>query len=386
MPAMLEEIRVVDLTSVVFGPYATANLADLGADVIKVEPPGGDMFRGAGNPAKTPMMGACHMTLNRGKRSVVLDLKDPVDAKVMRDLLATADVFIHNVRARAIERLGLGYEAVRALREDIIYVHCAGFGAGGRYRDLQAYDDIIQAATGTCSLASRVDGDPRPRYVPSLVADKVSGLHGTQAVLAALVHKLRTGEGQYVEVPMFESFAHFALVEHLFGLTFDPPTSPAGYPRQLDPNRQPFPTADGHVSIVPYTEDIVQRLFALLGAPEVLEAPEFATREARLRNMTQLYTAVARLTPRFTTDELVAMLHEAQIPALPCRDLADILSDPHLADAGFFRRRTHPTEGDYFEMQPPIRYAAAPARDLRMPPKVGEHTQEIKNELAARTG
>ena len=386
MPAMLEGIRVVDLTSVVFGPYATANLADLGADVIKVEPPGGDMFRGAGRPAATPMMGACHMTLNRGKRSVVLDLKDAADAAVMRDLLKTADVFIHNIRTKAIERLGLGYEAVRALRGDIIYVHCTGFGAGGRYRDLQAYDDIIQAATGTCSLAPRVDGDPRPRYVPSLIADKVSGLHGTQAVLAALVHKLRSGEGQYIEVPMFESFAHFALLEHLFGLTFDPPTSPAGYPRQLDPNRQPFPTADGHVSIVPYTEEITQRLFALLGAPEVLEAPAFATREARLRNMTQLYSEVARLTVGFTTDELVAMLHKAQIPALPCRDLGDILNDPHLVDAGFFRRRTHPSEGDYFEMQPPIRYAAAPARDLRMPPKVGEHTQEIKNELAPRTG
>lgn len=386
MPAMLEGIRVVDLTSVVFGPYATANLADLGADVIKVEPPGGDMFRAAGKPAATPMMGPCHMTLNRGKRSVVLDLKNPGDAATMRELLATADVFIHNVRGKAIARLGFDYEAVRALRPDIIYVHCTGFGGGGRYRDLQAYDDVIQAATGTCSLAPRVDGDPRPRYIPSLIADKVAGLHGTQAVLAALVHKLRTGEGQRVEVPMFESFAHFMLIEHLFGLTFDPPTSPEGYPRQLDPNRQPFPTRDGYVSIVPYTEEIVRRLFALLGAPEVLDEPRFATQAERARNATQLYAEVARLTTRFTTEELVPMLHGARIPALPCRDLGDILADPHLADAGFFKRRTHPSEGDYFEMQPPIRYAAATARDLRMPPRVGEHTQEIRDELAARTG
>ena len=386
MPAMLEGIRVVDLTSVVFGPYATANLADLGADVIKVEPPGGDMFRAAGKPAATPMMGACHMTLNRGKRSVVLDLKDAGDAATMRDLLATADVFIHNVRGKAIARLGFDYAVVKALRPDIIYVHCTGFGGGGRYRDLQAYDDVIQAATGTCSLASRVDGDPRPRYIPSLIADKVAGLHGTQAVLAALVHKLRTGEGQRVEVPMFESFAHFILIEHLFGLTFDPPTSPEGYPRQLDPNRQPFPTRDGYVSIVPYTEEIVQRLFTLLGAPEILEDPRFATRAERLRNATQLYVEIGRLTTRFTTAELVPMLHDARIPALPSRDLGDILADPHLADAGFFKRRTHPSEGDYFEIQPPIRYAAAPPRDLRMPPRVGEHTQEIRDELEARTG
>ncbi len=245
MTRLLEGIRIVDLTTVVFGPYATQTLADLGADVIKVEAPGGDVMRLAGKPARTRGMGPCHLALNRGKQSVLLDLKLEADKAVLRELIATADVFIHNVRKAAIDKLGFGYDAVRSIKPDIIYVHCVGFGSDGPYADFQAYDDVIQAASGTTTLLSRVDGDPRPRYMPSLIADKVAGLHGAYATLAAIVHKLRTGEGQHVEVPMFEAFTHFMMREHLFGATFDPPIGNVGYPRQLDPNRQPFPTADG---------------------------------------------------------------------------------------------------------------------------------------------
>ena len=220
--AMLSGIRIVDLTTVIFGPYATQMLADLGAEVIKVETPGlGDVSRYLGSGVPDPTMGSIHLTVNRGKRSIALDLKQKEDAAVLRELIATADVFFHNVRGKAIARLGFDYDGCRAIRPDIIYVHCTGFGQDGPYADLQAYDDVIQAATGTTSLLPRVDGDPRPRYLPSLIADKTAGQFGAQAILAALVHKLRTGEGQEVEVPMFECFASFMLTEHLRDATLE---------------------------------------------------------------------------------------------------------------------------------------------------------------------
>jgi crotonobetainyl-CoA:carnitine CoA-transferase CaiB-like acyl-CoA transferase len=310
---MLEGIRIIDMSSVVFGPYATQMLADLGADVIKVETPQGDQMRVGGKPARTRLMGPVHITLNRGKRSVVLDLKDAADAEMMRALLKGANVFIHNVRGRAIAQLGFDYEAVRALNPEIIYVHCVGFGGGGPYSDLQAYDDVIQAATGAATLAGRVDGDPRPRYIPSLIADKVAGLYGAQAVLAALVHYLRTGRGQFVEAPMFEAFAHFILEEHLFGATFVPPITPAGYPRQLDPARQPFPTSDGYISIVPYTDPNLIEVFHVLGRPEVIEDARFATPRDRAVNITELYAIMAELTPGRSTADWLAALRQARV-------------------------------------------------------------------------
>jgi crotonobetainyl-CoA:carnitine CoA-transferase CaiB-like acyl-CoA transferase len=381
--AMLHGIRVIDLTGVVFGPYATHMLADLGADVIKVEPPQGDQMRMAGRPARTRLMAPAHLTLNRGKRSIVLDLKVPADAAVMGALLTDADVFIHNIRGAAIAKLGFGYDDVRALNREIIYVHGVGFGQSGPYADLQAYDDVIQAATGATTLASRVDGDPRPRYIPSLIADKVAGLHGAQAVLAALVHKLRTGRGQYVEVPMFEAFAHFLLEEHLGPHTFVPPTGPIGYPRQLDPARQPFPTADGYICIVPYTDANLVETFDVLGRPEALAEARFATARDRAVNMTELYEQMAELTPARTTAEWVDALRAARIPAMAICDLSDVTQDPHLRAVGFFRQRTHPTEGDFLEMQPPIQFADAPAHEARYAPLLGEHTDEIKAELRA---
>jgi len=380
---MLDGIRIVDMTGVVFGPYATHMLADLGADVVKVEPPQGDVMRMAGRPARTRLMAAAHLTLNRGKRSIVLDLKIPADAEVMRALLADADVFIHNIRGAAIDKLGFGYEAVRALNPAIIYVHGVGFGQDGPYADLQAYDDVIQAATGATTLAGRVDGDPRPRYIPSLIADKVAGLYGAQAVLGAIVHRLRTGRGQYVEAPMFEAFTHFLLEEHLGAHTFDPPTGPIGYARQLDPARQPFPTADGYISIVPYTDANLVEAFTVLGRPQVLDDPRFSTARDRAAKMTELYGLVAELTPAKTTAEWIEALRAARIPAMAVRDLSEVTQDPHLQAVGFFRRRTHPTEGDFLEMQPPIRYSDAPTREPRYAPLLGEHTEEIKAELRA---
>ncbi|MEG3085976.1 CaiB/BaiF CoA transferase family protein [Sphingomonas sp. PB4P5] len=375
---MLEGIRIVDLTTIVFGPYATQMLADMGAEIIKVEPPAGDQTRQFGRAKATRLMGPVHVTLNRGKQSIALDLKDAEDAATMRALLATADVFIHNVRLDAIERLGFSEAAVRALRPDIIYVHCVGFGAGGPYAGLQAYDDVIQAATGAATLLSRADGDPRPRYLPSLIADKVAGLYGAQAVLAAIVHRLRSGEGQFVEVPMFECFAQFILQEHLFGEVFDDPREPAGYPRQVDPHRQPFPTADGYIAIVPYTPDTIVRTFAVLDAPEILAQTRFATVTDRLRGMSALYAEIAQLTPRRTTEDWVGRFAAAGVPCMPVRDLQDMRRDPHLAATGFFHPRDHPSEGGYVEMRLPIRFGAAPPPDLAPAPVLDQHGDMLR--------
>lgn len=359
-PSMLSGIKIVDLTSVVFGPYCTQILADLGAEVTKVETPnGGDSYRWATKAAVTPGMGPSFMAINRGKRSIALDLKRTEDLAVIRALISEADVFILNVRGKAAERLGLDYESVRALRPEIIYVHCVGFGQDGPYADLQAYDDVIQAATGTTSLLSRVDGNPRARYLPSLIADKVAGLHGAYAVLAAIIHKLRTGQGQLVEVPMFEAFTSFMLAEHLAGQTFDPPVGSVGYSRQIDPDRQPFRTLDGYISIVAYTDEAWPRIFALLGKPEFLAEERFATRSLRVRNQPALLQAMAQLTPQFTTAALLKACREAQIPAQPARDIGDVMNDEHLAATGFFKRRHHTTEGDYFEMQQPVKFSGA---------------------------
>jgi len=372
--AMLAGIRVIDLTGLVLGPYCTQILADLGADVVKVETPGsGDQMRWTGKAAGTPGMSPGFMAINRGKRSFALDLKQAEDLAAMKALLVDADVFIVNVRGKAVERLGLDYESVRAIRPEIIYVHCVGFGQTGPYADLQAYDDVIQAASGAASLHSQVDGDPTARYMPSLIADKVSGLHAAYGVLAAIIHKLRTGRGQRVEVPMFESFTNFMLVEHLAGKTFDPANAPICYFRQIDPDRQPFPTSDGYVSIVAYTDEAWPRVFGLLEAPEFLEQPAFATRALRFRNLKLLYQQMARLTPNFTSTDLLERCAKAQIPAQLVREIGDIMDDPHLLATGFFKRREHPTEGAYFEMRQPVTFSDAPPAEHGFPPLLGEH-------------
>jgi crotonobetainyl-CoA:carnitine CoA-transferase CaiB-like acyl-CoA transferase len=378
-PKMLEGIRIIDLTTVIFGPYATQMLADLGADVIKIESAQGDTPRYMGQFKTTPFMGGTHLTVNRGKKSVVLNLKTPEDAAVLRELLATADIFVHNVRAKAITKLGFGYDAVKAIKPDIIYAHFTGFSQDGPWKDLPAYDDVIQAATGTTSLLSKVDGNPKPRYLPSLIADKVSGTYGAQAMLAALVHKLRTGEGQHVEVPMLDCFASFMLTEHLQDSVFEPPIGPPGYPRQLDPERQPFPTADGHIVIVPYTDAKVVQLFTLLGNPEFLTQPPFDTPMGRFQNMTPIYAQIAQLTRAKSSADWIALLTEHDLPAMPIADLNDVFENPHLKATDFFHLAEHPTEGMIRQMRPPVRYSVDPDRPIGFAPTLGEHNDEIKN-------
>lgn len=383
---MLEGMRIVDLTSVVFGPYATQILADLGAEVIKIEGEGGDALRWSQRAAATPGMAPTFISLNSGKKSIKLDLKQPDDLTVLHELLAGADAFVTNVRGKALERLGLGYEAVKEIEPGIVYAHCVGFGQDGPYADLQAYDDVIQAASGTTSLLPRVDGNPQARYLPSLIADKVAGLHAAYAILAALVHKLRTGEGQFVEVPMFEAFTHFMMVEHLGGLTFDPPVGEECYTRQVDPDRQPFPTKDGFISIVPYTDESWFRVFELLGEREFLDDERFADRKLRVKNMAVLYRRMGELSRNFTTAELLERCHAAQIPAQEARDISTILKEPHLVETGFFERTEHPTEGTLNLTKHPVRFGTDFQRQRLGAPHIGENGEEVLASLARRKG
>lgn len=381
----LAGVKVVDLTTVVFGPYCTQILADLGAEVIKVESPGsGDAFRWSADAAQTPGMAPAFMAVNRGKRSIALDLKAAADLALLQDLLRDADMFVVNVRGKALDRLGLDYASVRALNPRIVYVHCVGFGQQGPYADLQAYDDVIQAASGTATLLPRVDGDPRPRYLPSLIADKVAGLHAAYGAMAALYAREKTGQGQLLEVPMFEVFSSFMLLEHLGGQTFDPPNAPVGYARQVDPWRQPFPTADGAISIVMYSYDAWDRVFAVLEDPEFIAQERFNVKGGRALHQDELYQHIAALTPRFTNAELQARCDAAQLPAQVVRDLAEVIADPHLDAVGFFTRREHPSEGAYFEQAQPVTFSHGAVTPARMPPLLDQHGAEIRAEIAAQ--
>lgn len=385
---MLNGLKVLDLTSVVFGPYCTQILVDLGAEVLKVEQPGvGDAFRWSGRANATPGMAPAWMAINSGKQSIELDLKDQAARETILSLVPTTDVLVVNIRPAALARLGLDYETLHAINPRLVYVHCLGFGQDGPYADLQAYDDVIQAASGTATLLSRVDGNPEPRYLPSLIADKVAGLHAAYGTLAALLHRERTGEGQLVEVPMFEAFTGFMLLEHLSGLTFDPPNAPVGYFRQIDPDRQPFPCSDGYVSIVAYTDGAWEKIFNLLGEPEFLSRSGLTSPKLRSRSHSFLYQAMREFTRRFTSDDLVERCHRAQIPAQRVRDLADILEDPQLNEVGFFQKSEHPTEGLYIKTAPPIRFSAMQSQKHRHAPTLGQHNDKVRSpEYAPQIG
>lgn len=381
-PALLEGIRVTDLTTVFFGPYCTQTLADLGAEVVKLEPAEGDTSRLIGSPPGTPGMGPVFMRLNRGKRNVDWDLKSEAGREALRRLIEVSDVFIHNIRSDAAQRAGLSYEDVRRIRPDIVYVHCTGFDESGPYAGLQAYDDIIQAASGMAQLLPMVDGNPAPRFMPAAIADKVSGLHAVYGVLAAIIHRLRTGEGQHVEVPMFESMVSFNTLEHLCDNSFVPPTaSPGYYLRQLDPTRQPMRTKDGYIAFAPYLDDRWVRFFEAAGYAHVLQEPRFIDKPTRRANMSQMFEVMARIAPERTTDEWLALMKEVNVPAMRVNRIDELLDNPQLRASGLLREREHPTEGRYVEVGMPVKFSADSNRQAIHAANLGEHSQEVAREL-----
>ena len=377
MPGALDGIRIVDATSVVLGPLAAQILGDMGADVIKIEPPDGDTTRQLG-PARHPGMAALYLTCNRNKRSVVLDLKHPDGRGALLRLAKDAHVLMHNWRPQAAARLGLEYDAVRAVNPSIVYCAAYGFRAKGPYGHRPAYDDVIQAASGLTSLQSAIAGEPR--YVPTIMADKTSGMAVVQAVLAALLCRERTGQGQAVEVPMLETLVYFVMVEHLFGETFVPAIETAGYKRILARSRRPFKTKDSHLSILPYTDANWRAFFTLTGREDLLADPRFSTLGKRLANIEVLYAELGKIAETRTSAEWLAALDEAGIPAMVVNTLESLLTDPHLEATGFWKTMEHPTEGTLRMPDPPYGFSATPSSIRRLPPRLGEHSVEVLRE------
>jgi crotonobetainyl-CoA:carnitine CoA-transferase CaiB-like acyl-CoA transferase len=375
MAALLAGIRVVDLTTTFMGPYCTMLLARMGADVVKVEAPGGDVVRHIGR-GRSPGMGPIFLAANHGKRSVALDLKDPEGLAALKGLVARADVFVTNLRPAAVEKLGIGPAALAAPG----LVHCTlpGFGSGGPYRDRAAYDDVVQAG---CGLAAVQGGTGEPEYLRSVVADKTVALMASTAICAALVARERTGEGAVLEVPMFETMASFTLLEQQQGRVFDPPLGPTGYARTAAPNRRPYRTADGYLGVVVYTDRQWLTFFDLVGRADLAADPRFGTITGRTEHIDELYGLLAAVLPERTTAEWVAAFDAAGIPAQPVLGLDDVLADPHLAATGLVERVDHPTEGALDLPRLPILVDGAPAAPVRGAPRYGEHTAEVLDEI-----
>ena len=379
MSGPLTGVRIIDLTTVVMGPFATQILADLGADVVKVEPPEGDVLRHIA-PMRHHGMGHIFLHHNRSKRSIVLDLKQPAGREALLRLARAADVLIYNVRPQAMRRLRLAYEDVAAVNPSIIYVGAYGYSESGRYAGQPAYDDLIQGMAALPSIFADAGAD-RPRYVPTAIADRITGLAAVNAVTAALYCRERTGKGQAVEVPMFETLAHMVLGDHMGGRTFEPPISPARYERMLAPHRVPYATKDGYVCVLVYNDKHWRGFFKLIGREEMFESdPRFSSQEARSRNIGEVYAFVAESMVTRTSSEWLRLLKEADIPVAPLNSVDDVIDDPHLGESGFFVMTEHPTEGRLRMMATPGAWSQTPPGALRPAPRLGEHSVEILRE------
>jgi crotonobetainyl-CoA:carnitine CoA-transferase CaiB-like acyl-CoA transferase len=379
MSGPLHGVRVLDLTTVVMGPYATQILGDFGADVIKVEPPEGDVMRYAW-PFRHPGMGTIYMGVNRNKRSIVLDLKKPAARDACLALAANADVLVYNIRPQAMARLRLSYDEVSKINPRIIYAGCFGYSQRGPYAAKAAYDDLIQGASGLPYLLQR-QGASEPRYAPMIVADRSVGQQVASAVSAALYHREKTGKGQRIDIPMFEHLLQIVLGDHLGGYAFEPQHGEAGYARILAPDRRPYQTRDGYICTLIYNDKQWKAFFDVIGRPEMLSTPEFTTQEARSQNYQRAYTMVAEELKKRTTAEWIEALERADIPVQRMNTIEDILADPHLAATGYFSVREHPSEGRIRTLAVPSEWSESQPEYRRHAPRLGEHTREVLREI-----
>ena len=370
----LAGIKVLDLTSVLYGPYASQTLGDWGAEVIKIEPLTGDTWRYSGQFRNRGMTGQV-MAVNRNKRSLALDLKQPDGKSVLQRLIATEDVLLTNIRPAALARLGFGYEACRQINPRLVYAAATGFGQDGPWAARPAFDEVIQASSG---FASAMGSDDEPAFVPSLVADKICGLTLVGAVSAALVHRERTGKGQMVEVPMLETITAFNSIEMLGGHAFDPPIGPAGYKRMKE--RRPVRTKDGWLTMLPYSGENWCIFFEAVGHPECIE--RFAVRDAvaRAKNIDQIYNKMAEIAITRTTAEWEELLLRIDVPHAAFAKITEIAEQPHLKAVGMITTLDHPSEGKIRQARPSARFSDTPAEIHRMPPRLGEHSRAILRE------
>ncbi len=375
MTGPLAGLRILDLTTVQMGPWCTRIVADFGAEVLKVEAPEGDSSRYGGVPRNRGMSGSFQHNAS-GKRSIVLDLKKPEARDAILRLAAQSDAFVSNIRPAALERLGLGYDTVRKANPTIVYLSAVGYGSGGRYAGRPAYDDLIQAASAIPTLLQRSTGEPR--FIPMAAVDRIVGTAAANALLAGLLAKARNGVGQKIEVPMFETMAQFVLSEHMQGATFDPPTSPAGYPRTLSRSRRPYATQDGYLAVLPYNDGQWRRFFDAVGKGQIFKTdPRFIDFAARTANIDVLYDMLADELKTRSTAEWLELLQDADIPCMVPHTLESLLEDPHLQDRGFFQFREHPSEGRIRTMNEPTTWSETPPPAGRFAPRLGQHTREI---------
>jgi len=383
MAGPLAGIRILDLTSVVAGPLATQMLGDMGADVIKIEAPEGDAPRHTG-PSRSPNMAALFMGLNRSKRSLVLDLKQRAAADALWRLIAGADVFVHSMRPQAIARLGFSHKAVCAKHPRLIYAALHGYRDGGPYSGQPAYDDVIQGQSGIAALMSHVAGEPL--YAPMILADKTCAIAIAGAVSTALFARERSGRGQFVEIPMFEQMVSFVLGEHLFGHNFVPPLGQLGYTRVLASWRRPYKTKDGYLCMMAYTQTHWRKFSTAIGKPEMLTDPRFDSIASRAKNIVALYEFAGACIAARGTDEWLALLRDLEIPAARMASLDDVMSDPQLKASGFFKRATHPSEGEILYTDLPVRFSDNATGSGRLQPRLGEHSFEVLREAGLNDG
>jgi crotonobetainyl-CoA:carnitine CoA-transferase CaiB-like acyl-CoA transferase len=379
----LAGIRVIDVTTVVLGPFASQVLGDMGADVIKVETRDGDTTRSIG-PSRTEGMGSYFATLNRNKRSLVLDLKKPVAREALLKLVETADVFVHNMRIGAAQRLGLDYATLAARNPKLIYACASGFRKGSSMQEFPAYDDLIQGVSGIASLNAGPDG--APRYFPTVVVDKLTGTVMASMIGMALFHRERTGEGQEINVPMLETIMSFALIEHLWHGTLDEPEKGLGYPRMLTPHRRPYKTKDGYISVIAVSNAQWTKLFSAMGVGHLIEDPRFNSHKARSANVDALYATLTEGMQLRTTAEWLAELRPADIPCGAANTLSDLFDDEYLQETGFFQKADHPVEGKVVLPSIPAWFSKSSPNVRRLWPTLGEHTREILREAGYDEG
>ncbi len=377
---LLRGLRIVDLTTVVLGPYATQVLADFGAEVIKVEPPAGDVFRAA-RPGRAPDVGAPFQNFNRNKRSLTLDLKREQGREVLHRLVEKCDVFVHNMRSRSAEDLGAGYDTLREVKPDLVYCYSAGFGDEGPDRDAPAYDDIIQARSGIAFL--NADAEGAPQFVRTLIGDKTVGLHLALAVLGGVVHRERTGQGVCISAPMLESMTAFALAEHLAGHSFEPTEGEMGYSRLMSANRRPYPTKDGYIALLPYSTKHWIRFFEASSTPAMASDSRVTDPVRRSEAIDELYEMVAAEAATRTTDEWLDLLGELDVPCARVNRLGDLPTDPHLEAVGAFEEVDGGALGPLRQLRSPFAVngqASQQAAPDTGAARLGAHTREILQE------
>ncbi len=369
MTGPLDGIRVLDLSAVVVGPICTHVLCEQGAEVIKVEAPGGDLLRHLAGRGRSAGMNGKFLNFNRGKKSIAIDLKKPAGIAALRRLAASVDVFVTNVRPDAQARLGVDAAALRAEAPRLIHCSITGFGTGGPYAGRPAYDTVIQGVSGVAGTFEASTGDPR--YVPFLVADHTVGLIAAQMIGFALYRREKTGMGEAIEVPMFENMAAYIMQEHLGAASFRPALGPPGDHRVLSPDGKPLPTKDGFICVSANTDAQAHGFFDAIGRPELKVDPRFAKVAQRVQHTKEYFRIRATSLGARTTAEWLEIFDRADVPASPYNTIGSLIDDPHLRAVGMVREEDHPTEGATWAIGAPNRFSGGVAADRAPAPRLG---------------